>query len=445
MIGTVSLLLSILTIVAIGIVSVVIVKRINDVKQQAHDDLTATSQAINVSMSNAAAYDATQQKQLDSVSASLSNMSTSIYTQSLYAANGVYIGSSNANVAYTYSNKAMFIKNSNVSMKYDANGTLSVGSIGTNNVVINKALKVNTSNAYASNWPTGIHAGNIYATQQLGVGSNGAVTAYMLSDGTVAAGRYLQIKGGKSDKNPQNFNTIFPDQDGVNRIRGNTQIDGNTSNMGNMSVANTLTASNINVSQSFTTSNFTTSSMKLADGGQFYAPGRMNLRGDEALHILNKQGAVVSKAAGGTGNLNVEGNLGVTSDINMKGGTIRSSGRLHVGGEELLYLLNKGGVSVSKAWGGNGDLNVEGNTTTQNIGVKGDVNMNGGTIRSSGRLHIGGEESLFLLNKGGVNVSKAWGGNGNLTVGGKLDLPNDGICVQGVCISPAQWKRLSTM
>jgi Chaperone of endosialidase len=40
--------------------------------------------------------------------------------------------------------------------------------------------------------------------------------------------------------------------------------------------------------------------------------------------------------------------------------TITCNGRLHITGDEILWLLNKNGVIVSKNWGGNGDLTVEG-------------------------------------------------------------------------------------
>jgi len=91
--------------------------------------------------------------------------------------------------------------------------------------------------------------------------------------------------------------------------------------------------------------------------------------------------------------------------------TIRNdAGRMHIYGEELLYLLNKNGVIVSTAWGGNGKLTVEGDIA---IGAN-------KTISSSGRLHISGDENLYLLNKGGVIVSRAFGGNGNLEIEGVL-------------------------
>ena len=43
------------------------------------------------------------------------------------------------------------------------------------------------------------------------------------------------------------------------------------------------------------------------------------------------------------------------------GGTVASAGRMHLSGEEMLFLLNKQGVAVSGAWGGNGQLHVDGN------------------------------------------------------------------------------------
>lgn len=54
-------------------------------------------------------------------------------------------------------------------------------------------------------------------------------------------------------------------------------------------------------------------------------------------------------------------------DLRIDGGrTISASGRMHITGDEILYLLNRAGVIVSKSWGGTGDLTVEGR-----IGVNG--------------------------------------------------------------------------
>jgi hypothetical protein len=42
------------------------------------------------------------------------------------------------------------------------------------------------------------------------------------------------------------------------------------------------------------------------------------------------------------------------------GGTISAPGRLHIAGEELLYVLNKSGMIIGKEWGGTGNLHVQG-------------------------------------------------------------------------------------
>jgi hypothetical protein len=59
--------------------------------------------------------------------------------------------------------------------------------------------------------------------------------------------------------------------------------------------------------------------------------------------------------------LDVNGNLHVNGDIFMDSARVlSSSGRMHIMGEELLYLLNKDGVIIGKEFGGNGNLTVEG-------------------------------------------------------------------------------------
>ena len=65
------------------------------------------------------------------------------------------------------------------------------------------------------------------------------------------------------------------------------------------------------------------------------------------------------------------GFLDVTGSIYMNSGSMfYNRGRMHMHGEENLYLLNKGGTIVSKAWGGNGNLSVEGGVTVGSGGVR---------------------------------------------------------------------------
>lgn len=53
--------------------------------------------------------------------------------------------------------------------------------------------------------------------------------------------------------------------------------------------------------------------------------------------------------------------LEVESHADASATTLRSMKRMHITGEELLYILNKSGVVIGKEWGGNGDLSVQGN------------------------------------------------------------------------------------
>jgi hypothetical protein len=67
--------------------------------------------------------------------------------------------------------------------------------------------------------------------------------------------------------------------------------------------------------------------------------------------------------------------------------TIRADGgRLHITGGEILYLLNKSGVTIGKEWGGTGSLTVQGDLTTGgNANVSGSTWLHGDTF-ISGRV-----------------------------------------------------------
>ncbi|MBU1065823.1 tail fiber domain-containing protein, partial [bacterium] len=69
--------------------------------------------------------------------------------------------------------------------------------------------------------------------------------------------------------------------------------------------------------------------------------------------------------------LDVNGDISLSGNITLATAKrIHGLGRLHIGGEELLYLLNKSGVVIGKEWEGNGNLTVEGNVTALgNVGI----------------------------------------------------------------------------
>ena len=89
------------------------------------------------------------------------------------------------------------------------------------------------------------------------------------------------------------------------------------------------------------------------------------------------------------GGLTIPGTLKITP-----GQTIEGQGRLHVTGPELLYILNKNGVVIGKEWGGNGNLNVQGNIYSNN-GIGTDATTWNGWI--SGLFGVGGGKDRVVL------------------------------------------------
>ncbi len=87
---------------------------------------------------------------------------------------------------------------------------------------------------------------------------------------------------------------------------------------------------------------------------------------------LNASGNISSSGSiSATGNLDVNGSITNKGNINMNQGTVLyNNGRMHINGEEILYILNKNGVNISKNWGGNGNLNVDGEFTSGTISHK---------------------------------------------------------------------------
>jgi hypothetical protein len=108
-----------------------------------------------------------------------------------------------------------------------------------------------------------------------------------------------------------------------------------------------------------------------------------------------------------------------------------------IGISTTLYMNNQTINGVYQINQNNGNWNLYSNG---NAYFAGSVTVGGGiqmgayqTLYSPGRMHINGEEILYLLNKSGVIVSKAWGGNGNLTVEGKVSAGSFGICIEYYC------------
>jgi len=126
------------------------------------------------------------------------------------------------------------------------------------------------------------------------------------------------------------------------------------------------------------------------------------------------------------------------------------NGRMHLGGANDLYVLNKEGMTCSKAWGGNGNISAEGALSGASISTGGALSAGsittGGTlsagctsinnpgpghaltftgttiISSPNRIHLAGADDVQVLNTNGFKCGKAWGGNGTITAEGNLNV-----------------------
>ncbi|HEX7313594.1 MAG TPA: tail fiber domain-containing protein [Pyrinomonadaceae bacterium] len=129
-----------------------------------------------------------------------------------------------------------------------------------------------------------------------------------------------------------------------------------------------------------------------------------------------------------------KGNVGIGTpgsdsirlSVDTGGGTAYSLKCEHKGSNFIVRPSSDGGnVSVIENTGGGGlNINPDGaKVSITTLEVTGDFTL-GATkrITSPGRLHITGDEKLYLLNKDGVTIGKEWGGTGNLVVQGNVQV-----------------------
>ncbi len=107
---------------------------------------------------------------------------------------------------------------------------------------------------------------------------------------------------------------------------------------------------------------------------------------------------------------------GKTKDFVVQNGWISSSDGINCNGlNSADYVKAKGSLIVGE---------------NDNLKLIPDGAANA-TIQAKNRLHIGGDEYLFLLNKSGTIVGNEWGGTGNLQVRGNVYLPEKKSYVVG--------------
>jgi len=129
------------------------------------------------------------------------------------------------------------------------------------------------------------------------------------------------------------------------------------------------------------------------------------------------------------------------TDNTIKNDNIGEAGRVHIGGNELLYVLNKNGVRIGKEWGGTGNLDVQGSTSIgETLNVSGQLSMSQPATDSFSQFRIGDNKFVMYRNgdtrtaDGGAKTTTIRNNDGNL----RLAATNGDVSVpQGIRIGDA--------
>ncbi|MGH3897914.1 MAG: hypothetical protein ACRDTA_06580, partial [Pseudonocardiaceae bacterium] len=151
---------------------------------------------------------------------------------------------------------------------------------------------------------------------------------------------------------------------------------------------------------------------------------------DLTLRNLDVRGTVTLQhnlSAGG--DLSISGHLKLSQQVMMQANqAISSTGRLHITGEELLYILNKSGVIVGKEWGGNGNLRAQGGIRVDTfLATNGLATTNNGPGDAAG-------PGFPSWSGGGINTFDVVA-RGALYVGTNIEDPQVQIYSNGVLIA----------
>jgi len=225
-------------------------------------------------------------------------------------------------------------------------------------------------------WTGGLRFIDGYASGNMGFGPDGTtINAKINKDGTITGNNLISkdnlrlLNGGNLNVDNGSIGIVSSTDNPVHLKLINTLKLGNDQalqwSISNMNSNGTIKNDN-KLSFSRTPANNTstyTPSLELYDSGDVNIPGNLKVKGNMGFGPdETKINAQINKDGNITGNnLTLKGNL--------EAHTIKSAGRQHITGNEILYILNKNGLIVGKEWVGSGDVSIQGNLT-----VNGDIN-----------------------------------------------------------------------
>ena len=186
---------------------------------------------------------------------------------------------------------------------------------------------------------------------------------------------------------------------------------------------------------------------KTLQDGAYTTPGNLTIKqktktSDQVLKITDNNNWVSLNSSLGKGNYNP-----LVNDNDK--GIIFTDGQLETGSLVIgphsaesngLKINNKGNIGVGKQPSDN-KLDINGN-----VGIDGNLTFNNiSTITSNGRMHLNPSEILYLLPKSGVIIGKEWGGTGNLSIQGNLQLNgqngSSGQILTSLGDNPPMWRE----
>jgi hypothetical protein len=238
-----------------------------------------------------------------------------------------------------------------------------------------------------------------------------------------------------------NFDVVDKTFDSLQNQTNSNNLKKGGSVVGNLNISGELAANTVNVTGSLTGSGVD----KLKTDIQNAFPKKdMALTGQLSANTVNVSGSLtgsgVDKLKTDIQNAFPKKDMALTGSLSLDGDIVFSGNNKWIvhtpdDGRKVLYIAphNNGNWDWAKevVINNNGDVQLGGNLSIPANKI----------MYAPGRMHITGEEILYLLNKNGVQVSKAWGGNGNITAEGEIKTSNK-LCINSTCVDENKLKQI---